>query len=186
MKAAAKRARKRHVQQELFRRGGRRKGAGRKPNGARAGSRHQQRPEIKSRYPLHVVMRVVPAVGNMRRRAMYKAMREATIAAALRERFRIVHISLHRTHVHMIVEGGDQGSACARHAGLPDLGGEEYQYGAQRQVRSAAWQGICGSLSRGSHQVANPRSTSAALRINRPVVPWTTADVSSVGSRAAG
>jgi REP element-mobilizing transposase RayT len=101
---AVTRGRKRHVQQELFRRGGKRKGAGRKPKGARAGSRHQERPEIKSRYPLHVVMRVVPAVGSMRRRAMYKAMRDATITAALRERFRIVHISLQRTHVHMLVE----------------------------------------------------------------------------------
>ena len=104
MKVAAKRARKRHVQQELFRRGGKRKGAGRKPKGARAGSRHQERPEIKSRYPLHVVMRVAPGVGSLRRRAMYKAVREATIIAALRERFRIVHVSLQRTHVHMLVE----------------------------------------------------------------------------------
>lgn len=104
MKAAARRPRKRHVQQELFRRGGKRKGAGRKPKGARAGARHQERPEIKARYPLHVVLRVVPEVGSMRRRPMYKAMREATITAALRERFRIVHVSLQRTHVHMLVE----------------------------------------------------------------------------------
>src|ERR1043165_9728089 len=108
MKSAAKRARKRHVQQELFRRGGKRKGAGRKPKGARAGSRHEERPEIKSRYPQHVVMRVVPSVGSMRRREMYKAMREATITAALRERFRIVHVSLQRTHVHMIVEAASK------------------------------------------------------------------------------
>lgn len=53
-------------------------------------------------------MRVVPAVGNMRRRDMYKAMREATITAALRERFRIVHISLQRTHVHMLVEASNK------------------------------------------------------------------------------
>jgi REP element-mobilizing transposase RayT len=104
MKAPARRGRKRYVQQELFRRGGKRKGAGRKPKGTRAGSRHQERPEIKSRYPVHVVMRVVPAVGSMRRRPMYKAVREATITAALRERFRIVHVSLQRTHVHMLVE----------------------------------------------------------------------------------
>jgi REP element-mobilizing transposase RayT len=104
VKVAAKRARKRHVQQDLFRRGGKRKGAGRKPKGARAGSRHEERPEIKPRYPLHVVMRVVPEVGSMRRRPMYKAMREATIIAAMRERFRIVHVSLQRTHVHMLVE----------------------------------------------------------------------------------
>jgi hypothetical protein len=35
---------------------------------------------------------------------MYKAMREATIVAAVRERIRIVHVSLQRTHVHLLVE----------------------------------------------------------------------------------
>jgi hypothetical protein len=98
-----KRARK-HVQQELFRHGGKRKGAGRKPKGRRAGARHDERPTINARHPVHVVMRVVPAVGSMRRRSLYKAMRDATVTAALRERFRIVHVSLQRTHVHMLVE----------------------------------------------------------------------------------
>jgi len=129
MKVAAKRTRKRHVQQELFRRGGRRKGAGRKPKGARAGSRHEERPEIKSRYPLHVVMRVVPAVGSMRRRPMYKAVREATITAALRERFRIVHVSLQRTHVHMLVEAETK-EALAR-------GMQGFQISAARNINSA-------------------------------------------------
>src|SRR5882762_10511177 len=102
--AKSKRGRKRHVQQELFRRGGKRRGAGRKPKGARAGERHGRRPDFKACHPLHVVMRVMPAVGSLRRRSMYKAMRDASITAALRERFRIVHISLQRTHVHVIVE----------------------------------------------------------------------------------
>src|SRR4051812_21341539 len=93
-----------HVQRELFRRGGKRRGAGRKPNGARAGERHEARPDFKPYHALHVTTRVVAAVGSLRRRSLYKAMRDATITAALRERFRIVHISLQRTHVHMIVE----------------------------------------------------------------------------------
>ena len=92
--AKPRRARKRHVQQELFRRGGKRRGSGRKPKCARAGERHQARPEFKSYHALHVVMRIVPAVGNLRRRKLYKAVRDATITAALRERFRIIHISL--------------------------------------------------------------------------------------------
>jgi REP element-mobilizing transposase RayT len=108
MAAASKRVRKRHVQQELFRRGGKRKGAGRKPKGDRAGSPHRTRPEITARHALHVVMRVTPAVGNMRRRSLYKALRDATIAAALRERIRIVHISIQRTHVHMLIEAEDK------------------------------------------------------------------------------
>jgi REP element-mobilizing transposase RayT len=111
--AKSKRARKRHVQQELFRRGGKRRGAGRKPKGSRAGEQHAARPELKACHPLHVVMRVVPAVGSLRRRKMYKALRDATITVALRERFRIVHISLQRTHVHLLVEA-DHKAALAR------------------------------------------------------------------------
>ena len=105
--ARTRRQRKRHVQQELFRHGGKRKGAGRKPRRGRAGSPHKQRPVVKPYHAVHVVMRVVPAVGSLRRRDMYRAMRNATITAALRERFRIVHVSLQRTHVHMLVEARD-------------------------------------------------------------------------------
>src|SRR5262249_33830721 len=102
--ATKSKARKRQVQQELFRRGGKREGAGRKPKGSRAGARHDERPEIKASYALHVVMRVVAAGGSMRRRDTYKAMRDASPVAALRERFRIVHVSVQRTHIHMLVE----------------------------------------------------------------------------------
>ena len=96
----------RHVQQELFRHGGKRKGAGRKSKHGRPRSRRKskKRPTIKPYHALHVVMPVVPAVGSLRRRSIYKAMRDATITAALRERFRIVHVSIQRTHVHMLVE----------------------------------------------------------------------------------
>jgi hypothetical protein len=104
-----RRQRKRHVQQELFRHGGKRRGAGRRPRRGRAGSPHKQRPTIKPYHAVHVVMRVVPAVGSLRRRDMYRAMRNATITAVLRERFRIVHVSLQRTHVHMLVEAPDAG-----------------------------------------------------------------------------
>ena len=83
-KARSRTSRKRHVQQELFRRGGKRKGAGCPPKGRRAGSGHQKRPDVKPYHALHVVLRVVPAVGSLRRRLMYRAMREATIVAAVR------------------------------------------------------------------------------------------------------
>jgi putative transposase len=129
--AAAKsnRPRKRHVQQDLFRRGGKRKRAGRKPKGRRAGSRHEARPAIAAKHALHVVMRVVPAVGSLRRRSLYKAMHDATITAALRERFRIVHISLQRTHVHMLVEA-DNKLALAR-------GMQGFQISAARNINTA-------------------------------------------------
>jgi REP element-mobilizing transposase RayT len=88
--------RKRHVQQMLFRHGGRRKGAGRKPKGVRAGQAHDARPVIKARHALHVVLRV------------YRAIRAASVTAAERGRIRIVHISIQRTHVHLLVEANDK------------------------------------------------------------------------------
>jgi REP element-mobilizing transposase RayT len=123
------RARKRHVQQELRypdkngQRRGRRVGdktknkPGRKPKiEGRPGSPHTVRPELKGRLnPVHVVLRVHRDVGSLRKRHMYKALREATLAVARREvfdavvgAFRIVHVSIQRTHVHLLVEAGDK------------------------------------------------------------------------------
>jgi REP element-mobilizing transposase RayT len=112
------RARKQHVQLSLptrdkngQKRGGRRPGAGRPPNGKRAGSPHKTRPTLAARFPVHVVLRVHSELGSLRKRDMYKALREATIAVALRElnaaeegAFRIVHVSIQRNHVHLLVE----------------------------------------------------------------------------------
>jgi REP element-mobilizing transposase RayT len=126
--AGPRRGRKRHVQQELFKRGGKRKGAGRKPKGPRAGSRHDERPEVEAKNALHVVLRVVSAVGNLRRRDMYRAMREATIVAAVRERIRIVHISLQRNHVHMLIEAESK-QALAR-------GVQGFQISAARNINT--------------------------------------------------
>ena len=86
-------------------RGGKRRGAGRKPkNGRRAGSPHKARPELKARHPGHVVLRVIDAVGSLRRRFTYHAIRWATLTTARREDFRIVHVSIQRTHLHLLVE----------------------------------------------------------------------------------
>jgi REP element-mobilizing transposase RayT len=125
--------RKRHVQQSLFRRGGKRRGAGRKPKGRRANERHAARPHFKPYHPLHIVMRVAPSVGSLRRRKLYKAMRDATITAALREYFRIVHISLQRDHVHLLVEAEDK-AALAR-------GMQGFTISAARHVNTALGDG---------------------------------------------
>lgn len=53
---------------------------------------------------MHVVLRVVAEVGSLRKRFAYRAIREATIVAMQREGFRICHLSLQRTHVHLLVE----------------------------------------------------------------------------------
>jgi putative transposase len=122
------------VQQELFRRGGKRKGAGRKPRGPRAGSPHQARPTIKPQHALHITLRVVPEVGNMRKRSLYKAIHGATITAALRERIRIVHVSVQRTHVHMLVEAEDK-HELAR-------GMQGFQISAARNINTTLGDGV--------------------------------------------
>jgi len=108
--------RKRHVQLELpdrrldkngQYRGGRRPGAGRpKIKGRRASEWHKTRPELTGREPLLVTVRVDKEVGNLRRRGIYHALRYALVAVMLAELedFRVVHFSIQRTHLHMIVE----------------------------------------------------------------------------------
>jgi len=118
------RARKRHVQQQLRfpdkngQNRGRRKGdtwrgkkPGRKPKGLRAGSPHTVRPVLEARFPVHVVLRTHREIGNLRKRHLYKAVREATLSLARRElnynlgdAFRIVHVSIQSNHIHLLVE----------------------------------------------------------------------------------
>ena len=93
---------------------------------------------ISARYPIHIVMRVVPAIGSLRKRLMYQALRYATITVALRAElraetdgaFRIIHISIQRTHVHMLVEA-DNKLALSR-------GMQSFQISAAKHLNRAA------------------------------------------------
>ena len=102
--------RKRHVQQEIpfSRRGGKRPGAGRPPSGPRSSERHQIRPRLRASEPVHVTIRATRAIGSMRRLDRYRAVRAALIATFVHEGFRIVHLSLQRTHIHLLVEADDR------------------------------------------------------------------------------
>jgi REP element-mobilizing transposase RayT len=86
------------------RRGGARKGAGRPCTHGRPSEPHKKRRGFSSTHPLHVVTRIVPRVGNLRRRDLYMAVREATITIAKHEHARIVHLSIQRNHLHLILE----------------------------------------------------------------------------------
>jgi REP element-mobilizing transposase RayT len=145
-KAVATRAEAKHQEPEqlaLFKkRGGKRRGAGRPPNGLRAGSPHKERPDLPARYPVHVVLRVVSAVGNLRRRRVYHAIREATLTTARREGFRIVHLSIQRTHVHLLVE--------ADHKGALASGMQGFQISAAKHLNAAISKGRPGPRRRGA------------------------------------
>src|SRR6185369_13772789 len=100
------RERKRHVQQQIeFKTwGGKRRGAGRKPKKGRRRERHGSRAPFKKEQPSHIVLRVVDALGSLRKRDCYQAIRAASFAVLGRIAFRLVHISIQASHVHLIVE----------------------------------------------------------------------------------
>jgi REP element-mobilizing transposase RayT len=145
--SAGRRAQRRKPRTELEqlalfkKRGGKRRGAGRPPNGQRAGSPHKQRPYLHARYPVHVTLRVVGAVGNLRRRCAYQAIREATLTTALRDDFRIVQLSIQRTHVHLLVEADDKAALSS--------GMQGFQISAAKHLNAAISKGKPGPRRRG-------------------------------------
>jgi REP element-mobilizing transposase RayT len=122
--------------------GGKRPGAGRPPKGERAGERHEQRPFHDARNPVHVVLRAVKAVGNLRRRRVYQAIREATRTVARREDFRIVHLSIQRTHVHLLVEAKTKAALAA--------GMQGFQISAAKHLNAAISKGRPGPRRKGT------------------------------------
>ncbi len=84
--------------------GGRRDGAGRKrAPGRRPCVPHRARGEHKARHPLHVTLRAGNGLPPFRQNALYEAMRDA-IRKACGDAFRVVHFSVQRDHVHLIIE----------------------------------------------------------------------------------
>ena len=84
--------------------GGKRKGAGRKPKGARAGVSHRARPKLASRFPVHVTLRLRDGLPSLRSRKANKAVLQALFGGCEREGFRVVHFSVLSNHIHLIVE----------------------------------------------------------------------------------
>jgi REP element-mobilizing transposase RayT len=123
-------------------RGGKRPGAGRPPKGKRAGSPHKERPFLHARYPVHVTLRVIREVGNLRRRCVYQAIREATLTTARREDFRIVQLSIQRRHVHLLVEANDKRALAA--------GMQGFQISAAKHLNAAISKGRPGPRRRGA------------------------------------
>ena len=81
---------------------------GRKPTGRRSDPRHRTRPEVTASHPVHVVLRVVHAVGNLRTRHAYRAIRGAIANCAARSDYRVVHASIQSNHLHLLVEADDR------------------------------------------------------------------------------
>ena len=84
--------------------GGARKGAGRKPNGAKAGVSHLRRADFPARHPVHVTVRMLPGVGFLRGYRRLHAIEDALREARERFGLRIIHYSVQGNHLHLLVE----------------------------------------------------------------------------------
>jgi putative transposase len=120
---------KRHVQQELFRHGGKRKNAGRKQTREIKSQPHRARPHIRKSHALHISLRPVAALGRLRRRKAYVAIRRAANVVLARSDFRVIHISIQATHIHLIVEASDKRALAA--------GMKAFQVSAARKLNAA-------------------------------------------------
>ena len=92
---------------DLPARGGKRKGAGRPPNGEKAGVSHLRREQFPARHPVHVTLRTLPGVGFLRGHRRHRAIKEAIREAQERFGLRVIHYSIQGNHLHLIVEAPD-------------------------------------------------------------------------------
>ena len=92
--------------------GGPRPGSGRPAGGIRS-IRHGKRIRVNASQPIHVTCRVARDVGNLRRDVVLAALRVATTVVGRHDDLRIVHVSIQRTHLHLLVEASS-GAALTR------------------------------------------------------------------------
>ena len=100
-----------------------------RPKKPDAGVPHETRPAFDSRRAIHVTLRVVDVIGRLRTRSAYAAIREAAIVVMKREDFRIVHMSIEGTHLHLLVEA-DSRSALT-------VGMQAFEISAAKHLNSA-------------------------------------------------
>jgi REP element-mobilizing transposase RayT len=84
--------------------GGPRAGAGRKPASKNPPVHHIRRPCVPRDCPSHVTLRVKRSVSSLRTRSFVREFRRSLRAACERGDFRVVHYSVQRNHVHLLVE----------------------------------------------------------------------------------
>ena len=102
------RVRRRPAQGELLFRtwGGKRKGAGRKA-GTRPLVQHRARERIRRPTPVHITLRVLPHVWNLRSARCAGAIGQGCRAGRERFGFRLVHLSVQANHLHLFAEVAD-------------------------------------------------------------------------------
>lgn len=84
--------------------GGPRPGAGRKPSTSRPPVHHVERQPVPRNVPAHVTLRLLRGIPSLRSRRFLSAFRASLRQACDRGDFRVVHYSVQRNHVHMLIE----------------------------------------------------------------------------------
>jgi REP-associated tyrosine transposase len=87
--------------------GGARRGAGRKPMGKRAGVRHSPRERCNRHQPVHCGMSLAEDISNLRHPELFPIVRGAIFSGAEKPGFRMVHFSVQKRHLHLIIEADD-------------------------------------------------------------------------------
>jgi REP element-mobilizing transposase RayT len=98
--------RTRQHQQEIRTR--KRRGAGRNRKRARRRVPHRTRPFLDGRTPVHITLRMLPAIATLRKRDQHRAIRMALAVTAARSALRICQYSVQANHVHLIAEPNDR------------------------------------------------------------------------------
>ena len=95
-------------QLDLFRHGGTRAGAGRKPKGDRALVPHDTRARVTRHTPVLVTTRLLAGLPNLRRERTLVLMRATLAAGADRFGFRLIEYSIQSNHLYFIAEAQDE------------------------------------------------------------------------------
>lgn len=91
--------------------GGRRAGAGRKRR-SKVSTPHVTRPAHVAEHPLHVTLRAVDGLPNLRKKQIFRAIKQAFLLANTRgkhrDHFRLTHFSVQGNHLHLVTEATDE------------------------------------------------------------------------------
>jgi putative transposase len=99
-------------------RGGKRRHAGRKPNGERPLVSHSARPVFSATAAVLVTLRVAPHVWNLRSRRCFRAVEECLIDGRDRFSLCVVELSILGNHLHLLVEADSNGALSKGMKGL--------------------------------------------------------------------
>jgi len=109
---------RRQLELELRIWGGRRKGAGRKPQGKRRRVNHHRRPTLNRNHPVQVTMRIADDLPSLRSAPEWNTIIRCMCRAKERFGMRVVEYSVQGNHLHLIVEARGKDSLSRGMRGL--------------------------------------------------------------------